>query len=285
MLKAKYIKAYRILPSLKIRGDLGHEDLGWDEIGYLALSEPVDINAVRTIASHGHKFHDQAFRSADFQNLLEKFEFQELLSIMDDIDATDNWGRTLLHYLVINNDKESLMSIKKLITMGSNVNTIDHYGLTPLLQIIALRSPFEEPSIRSLKVSRLLLDSGANPDYFSNNCCILAAQQTNNGTALHVAAAHIKLTEFTRLLLDKGADVNIRNRFGETPLHEAVQNFNEAAIPLLLAAGADINAEDDKGKTPLMKLDESNYSEYKYLGPAIREKLIAAGAVMTTPQQ
>jgi len=65
------------------------------------------------------------------------------------------------------------------------------------------------------------------------------------------------------LLLARGAQVDARDRNGQTPLHLAAQDnygtplFLQArdgyqkVVELLLAHGADMNAKDDKGKTPL----------------------------------
>ncbi len=55
-----------------------------------------------------------------------------------------------------------------------------------------------------------------------------------------------------KLLLSKGADVNLRNRMNWTPLHTAVQNRKHEVIELLIAEGADINAKNNRGLTPLM---------------------------------
>ncbi len=51
--------------------------------------------------------------------------------------------------------------------------------------------------------------------------------------------------------LKAGADINARNRGGDTPLHLAVWNRNPGVIQVPLKAGADINARDKDGHTPL----------------------------------
>jgi ankyrin repeat protein len=50
------------------------------------------------------------------------------------------------------------------------------------------------------------------------------------------------------LLLKKGMDVNGRNRDGETPLHTV---STMEGVELLIKKGADINAKDEKGRRPL----------------------------------
>ena len=53
-------------------------------------------------------------------------------------------------------------------------------------------------------------------------------------------------------LLKAGADVNVGDSGGMTPLHYAAKyNVNPAVIPALLEAGAEVNARNNKKETPL----------------------------------
>ena len=52
-------------------------------------------------------------------------------------------------------------------------------------------------------------------------------------------------------LLEKGANVNINNEFGMTPLHLAVWLRNADVSEILISYGADVNARDMGGFTPL----------------------------------
>ena len=67
-------------------------------------------------------------------------------------------------------------------------------------------------------------------------------------TALHHAAGYGPLTNL-ELLLNKGADVNAKNRRSSTPLHWAIHD--EAKVRLLLSKGADVNTRQAEGRTPL----------------------------------
>jgi ankyrin repeat protein len=57
-------------------------------------------------------------------------------------------------------------------------------------------------------------------------------------------------TATVRALLDEGADVNVKNEAGATPLMRAVSHVDTAA--LLLDRGANVNAKSDDGRTPLV---------------------------------
>ena len=52
-------------------------------------------------------------------------------------------------------------------------------------------------------------------------------------------------------LLEGGANPNLKDRKGYTPLHYAANSCALESIHLLLAAGADINAISKRGETPL----------------------------------
>ena len=51
--------------------------------------------------------------------------------------------------------------------------------------------------------------------------------------------------------LAAGADVNAKDKDGETPLHKASSSGEKEIIELLIAKGADVNAKDEVGATPL----------------------------------
>jgi ankyrin repeat protein len=60
------------------------------------------------------------------------------------------------------------------------------------------------------------------------------------------------LAKSVELLLNKGANVNCRDKKGRTPLHICCEESVEvAAEPLLAQSGIEVNAQDEAGNTPL----------------------------------
>jgi hypothetical protein len=58
--------------------------------------------------------------------------------------------------------------------------------------------------------------------------------------------------EIVKLLLDKGADVNLTDKYGNTPLHLAASDGHIEIVKLLLEKGSDVNSKRrNDGTTPL----------------------------------
>lgn len=71
----------------------------------------------------------------------------------------------------------------------------------------------------------------------------------NNTTPLLIAAKHREYKDILKLLLKNGADPNIKNNLNEIPL---LVTRDEEAIALLVEHGANIKVRDADGNTPLL---------------------------------
>jgi ankyrin repeat protein/mono/diheme cytochrome c family protein len=77
---------------------------------------------------------------------------------------------------------------------------------------------------------------------------LVFARDPAGSTLLHHAAAFGTIETLTYLLA-AGAEVNVKNRRGSTPLHWAIHD--EAKVRLLLSRGAAVNVRQVEGRTPL----------------------------------
>ncbi|MEO6149608.1 MAG: ankyrin repeat domain-containing protein [Mucilaginibacter sp.] len=116
-------------------------------------------------------------------------------------------------------------------------------GFTPL----GLASYFGQ-----YEVARYLVSKGAEINLPSNNGF--------NVFPLHSAAAG-NFTNIATLLIENGADVNIKQQAGVTPLHSAAQNGNVELLILLLEHGAEVNTRMEGGKLPADLAREKGYDD------------------------
>ena len=68
---------------------------------------------------------------------------------------------------------------------------------------------------------------------------------------LLVASIEGNLEKVKRLVFEWNADVNVQNRYGDTPLHWAVCKGHLDVIKFLLENGADVEAKNKAKETPM----------------------------------
>jgi ankyrin repeat protein len=127
-----------------------------------------------------------------------------------------------------------------LIKKGANVNS-EAWDDAPSLYAVWNDHP---------DVLELLLSYGANPD----------EKDRKDWSLLHYASYS---TNMTRLLLDKGADPNVKTNSLETPLHISVVAGHKEIAELLISHGADLNTKryGYDGQTPLSLAKKKGHSE------------------------
>lgn len=86
-----------------------------------------------------------------------------------------------------------------------------------------------------------MFDQGADPN----------AKNGIDEYLLYVATGNRGGPDVTHVLLDRGADPNVINKTGRTPLHNAASWCTVDSVQLLLDAGADPYIVDDEGRTAL----------------------------------
>lgn len=114
----------------------------------------------------------------------------------------------------------------------ANINERDINGDTPLMKSAMY--------CRNTDIPLYLLQQGA--DVSIRNC--------NSQTALHLAVRN--RCEIAKEIIHRGADINVSDKYGYTPLHEAVLYSNYEAICMLLYYNADASAVCKQLITPFM---------------------------------
>lgn len=132
--------------------------------------------------------------------------------------------------------KNGVSDLRELISNGSDINTRDEEGRSPLHIVV---------SQDALSATRALLAYKAD----------IHAQDKQGDTPLHVVVTNSKNTTLINIVASKG-DIAVQNKKGDTPLHAAVLADNMAAINALVGVMYDrdkniINTQNYNGKTPL----------------------------------
>jgi len=89
---------------------------------------------------------------------------------------------------------------------------------------------------------------------------------------LFVSLPHSHDNTVNRFLLDTGKiDVNARNKYGRTLLHETARFGNHELFRILLERGADSEKPDNEGKRVIDLLNSNNFFS---LDQAVRDQLL-----------
>ncbi|CAG0894433.1 unnamed protein product [Darwinula stevensoni] len=132
---------------------------------------------------------------------------------------------------------------------------------------INLKSAWEDIFVGSLEI-RFLMELGAkemaakhaeglHPDTrekTSRKTLLFLAASRNDLAKVQVhlnTAHHPAKSMLSKMLLEKGADVNATNSIGNTPLHAAASAGHAACMRVLIQAGANVNAENKDYERPL----------------------------------
>lgn len=165
---------------------------------------------------------------------------------------------------IINDDKKSPLSvacetpnlsiIKELLYNGANTNIKDINGNIPLHVIIRYFSSSE--SNQNFKVIKeyidLLLDeNNINIQNLRKNSFLHIACNSKTRNSLYIA----------KYLIENGANINIKNKFGGTPLYFACRNNNIELIKELVNCGADITIVNKLNRTAFSYLKTVSMSD------------------------
>ncbi|MDR4494900.1 MAG: ankyrin repeat domain-containing protein [Nitrospirales bacterium] len=149
------------------------------------------------------------------------------------------WAASLLFKTAAEGD---LLLIQRLIAEGGDIEEVDLMsGFTPL-HVAVIRNQKD--------VVDWLLAEGAN----------IEARDSRGETPLHLATNKLNVPMMNLLLL-KGANVNSQSQMGLTPLHLAVTDGRPESLDvakILLEKGADRDLKDSFGRTPIDWVSDSS---------------------------
>jgi ankyrin repeat protein len=208
------------------------------------MNEEDAVDRARLLLEHGAEVN---IRDNDNQTPLLLAMGRDLFKLVRtliehgaDADAANNGSKTPLHILSESrtyDEGSALHLIWLLLENGVEVNRRDKNNQTPLL--LAMRQG------RS-KLVRILLENGADSN----------AKNDHGKTSLHMLSEYLmngegNAVDHARLLLEHGAEVDVRDNDNQTPLLLAMGRDWFKFAHILLEHGADANAANNDGKTSL----------------------------------
>lgn len=160
------------------------------------------------------------------------------------VDARDGYQRTPLHVAAYRAQHAAMRALAK---AGANPNTLEH----DRYDIVTIAAVADD--VPTLEVA---LEIG---------CSAKSITSRYDGTAL-IAAAHLGHDGVVRVLIRAGAPLDHVNNLGWTALIESIVLGNggarhTATLKALLEAGANVNLADRGGRTPLALARERGYRE------------------------
>jgi hypothetical protein len=149
------------------------------------------------------------------------------------------------------------------VTIGADPNGRNAFGQTALVSAAWNGD---------LNGAQALISMGANVNQIQEGAL---SGMLPSGTALHVAAYSGRI-DICKFLLEAGADVNVKNQKGATPLLVGLSRGTIACVPTLLAHGADVNSRDLQGRTALMFL--ATFGENDAVAQSVLHQVLANAA-------
>jgi ankyrin repeat protein len=204
-------------PSAAVKAAAAH---GHTEVLQMLLKQQASEDAIR-----------EALVSAAYNMKLD--DVRVLAAQLADPKPAVSWALWVMSQSNGWGDKDMIALDRTLFQLGADPNLADEDGITPLM--VAANG-------NSVAQVAMLLEAGAS----ANARCVCPNYSNGGWTALGLAARKGDADKTIRLIA-AGADVNIRNAEGDTPLILATRRPSLEAVKALLEAGADVTARGRNG--------------------------------------
>ncbi|WP_297300004.1 ankyrin repeat domain-containing protein [uncultured Brachyspira sp.] len=171
----------------------------------------------------------------ELMNAVSKGDMKELEKLIkDDTDLNKQYDKiTPLNLAAARNDKEM---VKFLVEKGADINLEDGYGYTPLMKAI---------DYDNIGLAKNIID--LKPDL--NAVC--SATGDTPLTYLVNANKYGGGADLCYYMIKNGADINKKNKEGNTPLMIAAASYSYGIVGVLVNMGADYNIKNKEGKTAI----------------------------------
>ena len=166
----------------------------------------------------------------------DRQSFWALLAKGADPNIHKETNAPLLVMILVKGSTFDVRAFKALLQHGADVQVRAIENWTPVLAVLFYKlSDKDFP-----EYFKLLMDRHAD----------VRGKADTGDTALTLIADHGHAAGYVKTLLERGAEVNVPNARGETPLLLAAHEGDLDSVKLLLAHGANVHLKDDHGREP-----------------------------------
>ena len=231
-----------------------------------------NIDFKKPIDNHGNTFLHSAAKSIHGRMVEMVIHYS---SVHLDVNSKNHIGATPLHVAALCN----MEACSTLLKHCADVNSTTNLGYSPL-QYAAKHGYYK--ACRHLCILERTNFKG-RPIYFNNEELNVNWQNCYQETALHLVVdsrngaimqskkkwpfniCEDRYMKIVKLLLKMGANVNIKDHNGETPLHIAARHEMEYIVKLLLHYNADIHVKNNRDETALNVTKNNLYPHVRNL--------------------
>ncbi len=224
------------------------------DIARLLLSAGAKVNAMDSIG----KTPILLIIPAGAQNEM----YPLLIKSKANVNQKDMYGDTVLHVATMANAPVNTLAL--LVSNGASVNERNKEGVTPLALAIETKHSeqvrfyaqngadvYAEDMQGNTPITKALESDTKEMLQTLITASNVASTDSSGNTALHIAISKDAPIDYIRYLVETGADVNARNKNGDSVLFITVQKNRRDAGDLLLEKNADIFATNTQNNSPL----------------------------------
>jgi ankyrin repeat protein len=194
------------------------------------------VEVMNALIEHGGNVNAGAHAgNAATLSMMAQYDEEVILAFLDaqpDANVTNKRGQTALHIRATKSNR-SHQVMQKLLDLGADIHATDHLGQTPL-HAMAKDSLSRDPA-----TTKFLIAAGVNlnqADHSGKTLLLLAVNQRSWKDSLG-------------MILDLGADISVRDIIGRGICHLAIPKLEISMIKFLVERGADPQAIDNFGNT------------------------------------